>query len=418
MGRLIEHKYPIGKLTGRLWKLIKEDTIVWGEPTEEEKKALRLQRKKLFQDSAIPWIMNDLGSILGFYDDIQDIVSFATWNKRLVFPSAAKRQWDAEKGEWDYDRDKRRMPIGECMRGLKAEGRSGAAALALCMCPLGLKRRKRAMARVGAWDLALLGPLATMMLRMFPGTAPFMWALLAGQVSASLFGYGIKLGPMIGAAMELFFRGAGAVGLPFDRSHNKWYQLKTARAMQWIEKGYGTLDKVSAEDRLTVISGTYLMTRDADHLPEFVVKPKDYPTFDDLWDDPFGAFGNALTVAGSLVPNIAAYMANDFINPIAQSLLGLASGDEEDIGPIRVINPHLHSALRVTHQFRCPGRDVCQEAIEDAIALEDWASGEGIGVHHERNWYKLNEIMVQWLHKRQRDRLDPPDRGIFRDVDE
>jgi hypothetical protein len=397
-GRLIdlERRFSFGEATGRLWRLIKEDTIMWGEPSEEEKASLRAQRYALFKDSAIPWIVSDAGALTGFIDDIQDILAFGIWNKRLIAKHLGKGgDVDGGFGRRKDDPDELGS-FGRCMRNQSLKGRTGMAALSRCMCGRRGRQNKRRMKAMTPMDLSGLGPLLTLGLRLFPGTAPLMWALLAGQVAGSLFGYGIKLGPVIGFAMETFFRGADAVGLPFDRSHNKWFQLKIARGYQMLERGFGAARAMNWEDRLTMVAGTKIMLDNTRPLPAFIVDSKDYPTFDDLWDDPYGAVGNATVLLGSLAPNLAAYMVNDFIMPIIKGFSELGGG--EDQPEAYQINPFLHPALRVAHKHQCPSWEICDQAIEDTLAMEEWAEGEGLDATSETNWYKLQEIYPRWLH--------------------
>ena len=395
VGRLIEYEMSLGELSGVLWKLIREDTIVWGSPTQAEKDRKYELRKQIFQDSAVPWILSDLTAVLGFYDDLQDIVSFAVWNKRIFLPGAEalERGQDA----WDVGRRVKNLPgrFRRCMQGQVASGRSGVAALTRCMCPLPRGEGKRHMKRMGPWDLFLLGPLATLLLRFFPPFAPVMWALLAGQVAGSLLGYGIKLGPIMGAAMELFYRGLAAVGLPFGREHNKWYQLKIARTLQNAEKGWGSARYADWEDRYLVMKGTQLALRDAEYIPAIVIPPQEYPTFDKMIDDPFGVFGMAAKLVGSLVPNLLAYTANDLIGPMISDIGRLFTGKKGE--PEFWLNPALHAGLRVAHYHDCPSGDLCQRAIEDALAMEEWAEGEGIDIQTETRWWKLQEVFSQWL---------------------
>ena len=395
MGRLLEHKFTFEEFKGELWKLIKEDTLVWGEPTEAERERLRERRAKIFADSAVPWIVSDVGALLGFMDDIQDILSFAVWNKKII----SKKADDFEVFTDDLDdiRFGRKVSrFRKCMNQQAVKGRKGTAAMARCLCPTPRRRRKMAMQRLGPWDMLLMGPLATMLLRFFPPLAPVMYLLLAGQVSASLFGYGIKLGPIIGASVEIFWRGLGELGLPFDRSHNKWYQLKIARAMQRSVKGFGAAAVMSAEDRITMVSGMMLAYRDVERLPELILTRDQYPTFEQMWDDPFGAFGNAIRLAESLLPNTVSYLFNDLLPPLTENIIETATGKKPDVE--YQINPHLHAAMRVSHYRNCPGQDLCPQAIEDALAMEEWARGEGLDVDQETNWHKMNDMFTAWKH--------------------
>lgn len=365
MSRLLEFEMSPGKLTGELFKAILEETLVWGDVPEDLKARRKARREAILRDSAVPWILSDLVAILQFYDDVQDIVAFSMWNKKLFSPKG----------------------LAECMKRQALQGRRGYAALAACMCPLPRRHRKRMAKKLSVGQMALMGPLAYFLFRMFPGIAPIMYLLLAGQVSATLFGYGIALGPLLGASMELFFRGAAEVGLPFGPEHNKYWQLKRARALREAERGFGAARYLDWEDRLLAMLGIKFVLRDTEKLPEFVIPPGAYPDLGDVIRGDFGAIPTLVGLFAAMAPNVAAYMYNDFLPPMIEDLGHLASGNytawREDM------NEDIKAALRILERGECLENGTCTERAMDEIALEQWGMDGIIDAVTPEEWAKL-----------------------------
>jgi hypothetical protein len=373
VGRLLEFDMGFGELAGELWHAIEEDTIVWGVPDEALKSRRRERRKRIFSDSAVPWILNDIGGLAQFYDDIQDIVSFARWNRKLV----------GAKG------------LRACMKANALKGRTGVASLTGCMCPFSKASRKKMTKSIGPATWALLGPLTVMALRLFPATAPIMWAMLAGQVLATATGYGISFGPVVGAGLELFWRGLAEVGLPFGREHNKWYQLKQARALQKAPQGVAASRHLDWEDRLLAMVGLRLIARDGERLPQLVVDPKDYPKFEDIFEDPIGLFATLAGMFGSLVPNAAAYLANDFLGPIWEGLIEMATGKHDAIQAS--LGGNMAGALTLLEGGGCPGPEACAQVMEDALALAEFAKEDGMELDWKGAWGVLLDFFTNWF---------------------
>jgi hypothetical protein len=67
MGRLLEFRQsPPARLRGNLWRELLDGTIAWGEPSDEELAEAKRRRRQIMEDSAIPWIVNDIGGLLQF----------------------------------------------------------------------------------------------------------------------------------------------------------------------------------------------------------------------------------------------------------------------------------------------------------------------------------------------------------------
>lgn len=350
MGRLEKDEAPLGDVVSDLWLEILEGSLVWGEPTEEQKARKKARRGRLLRDSGVPWIVSDIGAVLQFYDDAQDIVSFARWNKRLLTPKG----------------------IFRCVKRQSTKGRRGSAALFACLCAARKGPRKRTFqgrkTKRNGRDVAFVGILA----RFFPGLAPLWYLLLLGQVSATVFGYGISLGPLIGAAMELAFRGLDEVGLPFDPSHNKYHQLKRARLLRRAREGIGATAHLDWDDKLTSLVALRLALEQGDLIPEIVIDPRDYPDLKDLLRDPTDTVKNASRLLGSLAPNAVSYLAEDFMLPIARDIAGLLGGDPS--APFEGVSAHAKEALRLLDKGLCPDPESCTMNVSDVLAVLAWAA--------------------------------------------
>lgn len=354
MGRLLETQLPGAKLAGLLWEQVADGTVVWREPTAAEKRYRRERRETLMRESRIPWIVSDIGSLAQFYDDAQDVVAFTRWNRRLF----SKRE------------------IQACLRSRAAEGRRGAARLFGCLCPLPRGTRKRLFGQHTSKTLPKGWALIPALARMFPGLAPVWWVLLAGQVSYSLFGVGLKLGGIMGSFMELVFRGFEEFGLPFGPEHNKYHQLKHARVLQNAYKGCGAFPAVDWEDRLTAFFGLHFSIRDTPLIPQIVVQPEDYPSWDKFFDDPFNTTGSLVGLVGSLLPNAASYMVHDFVEPMLGKLGSLITG--VPISPPIDAPDYVKAGHFLLDRGVCTQRTACMSAIEDILSLWEWGQAKSL----------------------------------------
>lgn len=350
MGRLLEFRQsPPARLRGNLWRELLDGTIAWGEPSDEELAEAKRRRRQIMEDSAIPWIVNDIGGLLQFFEDAQDIIAFTRWNGRILNP---KR-------------------IARCMRRQTQQGRSGKAALLRCLCISPKASRKRNM--VGAMDrrMSAGGLAAAAALKLFPGSAPIMWLLLAGQVSYMATGYGLRLGPIVGTALELLARGFAELGLPFTPEHNKYQQLKRYRLLKRADKGVGALKYVGWEDRVSAIVALRLALRDIATPDERVIFPGQYPQLRDVLRDPFETFSSIANLSASLLPNTMAYLVNDFFDPIIEDLSRIIGGNGEE--PAKSLTGEDKAALRLADRSTCPAGGNCISLVGDEIALEAWS---------------------------------------------
>lgn len=343
-----------------LWEEVRDGTFVWRDPTASERIEAENRRTKLFQDSRVPWIVNDIGGLAGFVDDIQDVVSFSRWNKKLIAPDM-------------------QLPFG---KGNPARF-SGASELASRTCNAGRYPSKRAVAGAGAgWRSLGLGLPLALLFRFLPFPPPVMWGLLAGQVALGLFGVGLSLGPIVGASLEVTFRGLDALGFPFGADRNKAHQLKRARVLQGLGKLYGASAYMSNDDRLTLAMGTELLARDFEPLPPIVIPPSEYPDAGELLRDPYDTVAGASRLAGSLLPNAISYVVNDLMTPALSALSRWLGGDGQE--PQTEQAPPIKAALRNLHISPCPRLGHCQKAYEDSLRYLDLFYATGLPKEAER----------------------------------
>ena len=343
-----------GAKIGDLFKEIADGTIIWRQPTERERFEGLARRQRIFEDSRVPWIVSDIGGLTQFFEDAQDVLAFTKWNKRLFDPRR----------------------IAKCMKRAAVSGRPGLAALSKCLCQAPKRQRKRALSKSVPKFTPDAGFLIPLALRLFPGTAPIMWALLAGQLAYMLTGYGLKLGAVVGGALELLFRGFEEIGAPFGPEHNKFQQLKRARLLQEAERGVAASRFLNWEDRFLSIVALKLALGDLLTPKETIVDPADYPSFAELFTDPFGTFESLVGLADTILPNAYAYTINDMLLPALQDLSRLVHGEQVEIP--QAPNRDGKSLLKMFERGECPSEIVCPELLEDEIALEGWLAAKSL----------------------------------------
>lgn len=330
---------------GRVWN--------WNPPTLEEEVAARERRRQAMMNSNVPWIVSDIGSILSFYDDAQDIVSFAKWNRRLFSGNALR----------------------ECMSRKVGAGMNPAHAAYACACPFGSGGKRRMAEQLSRSRKGFGGLLGAALLRLFPLVSRLAYPLLLFQVTSTVLGWGVSLGPIIGAASELFFRGLHEIGLPFGPEHNKYHQLQRARLMHNLPRGWGAMPYVERGDRLTGLMATQFAFAELGQFPEIVIQPQDYPDLSDVFRDPFGVFRATANVAASLLPNALAYVANelvpDLLGGISKMLGG--SGERAQESP----DPLTRAMLGLAERNICTSQGVCVETVREAVDLESWVKTLG-----------------------------------------
>lgn len=360
MGRLWEppRLYERASLSDLFWEALDLEHgftfLKWKQPSEEEAAVQRERRKRIFLSSDVPWIVTDLGGLMQFYDDAQDIISFAKWNRRMVLPTKREALVDEQfnarrKAAEDYK--------DACKKG-QVRGR---------------KRQAVPAMSKKAPDLGFLLPLA---LRMFPGTAPLMWGALAGQLLHMATGYGVSFGGVVGSVMETVFRGFGELGLPFDQTHNKWHQLTEARALKWAEKGIGSMIHLPWSDQFMAIKAIELAIQDFLTFERVDIPQDQYPDIREVLSDPWGTFKSLYHLQDSMLGNAGAYATETLLPGILQGMGKLLGGSDEP--NIFGHSPEQQAVLSRLHGGRCLADTVCGPAWMDAIAVEAWAMAKNL----------------------------------------
>lgn len=329
----------------RLWQEIKAGFLVYREPTYEESIARRENRAVLLRDSHVPWIVSDLGSVLQFFDDAQDILALATWNKALIIDPVLL----AVAG----NRNVRRVEaLADAYSEVCPSGRPSKRNL-LSMFSQDFKRIPKGGADLAGW----LGTLRE-------GS---MWALLAGQVSKTLTGVGIVLGGIVGAAMEAYFRSPAGILFNAQRGLNKNHQLTRARALMNVERGWGAMPFLTQDDRTTGFVGTWFATQGLVTPPEYVIDPRDYPQLDHVLSDPYGTWKNLGRVVGTLPSNAWRYLMHDVLgqidNKVGDYVRSGAGAFRPDYDPI------LKAALDAMHDSTCPKLGACTKQVKRFLQL-------------------------------------------------
>lgn len=347
MGRLVPTELKWSTELGLLWEEIRDGTLVWHPPSAEEKAAARERRAILFRNSHVPWILTDLGGLLGGYDNIQDVVAFTNWNRKVYTPGAFR----------------------DCVEGRAMRGDTGLAAAVACACPFGRSSKRTVAATASGWgsilQAALYGLPVAAVLRFMPPVSGVMWALLAGQVAMSKWGVGLRLGAIVGASQELTYRALSDIGFPFGVDRNKYNQLQRARIIAQGDKLMGASQYLDLGDRLMTVVGLGHAYRDSFPVPEIVLGPQDYPDTTNLLRDPWGTIRAAANLAGSLIPNAAAYAINDLVEPALPYVSRFVGG--VPLPPEPGLSPKVRAAMRAIHKQKCPRADACLTGVADYL---------------------------------------------------
>lgn len=355
MGRLRPQEIRWSTELGLLWEEIRDGTLVFHEPTPEEKAASRERRRVLFRNSHVPWILTDLGALLGGYDNLQDVVSFTNWNRKVYSPGAFR----------------------DCIEGRALKGSTGLAAAVACACPFG-RSSKRSVASAGSgWgnllNVGLYGAPIAAVLRFFPPVSGVMWGLLAGQVAMSQFGVGLRLGAIVGASQEVTYRALSAIGFPFGVDRNKYNQLQRAQVIALGDKLLGASRFLDAGDRVLAVVGLSQAYRDSHPIPETVVPLQDYPNTANLLSDPWGTIRAAASLASSLVPNAIAYGINDLVTPALPAISSFVGG--VPLPPEPQLSAKTRAAMRAIHRQKCPREDACLTGVADYLRFLELLGG-------------------------------------------
>jgi hypothetical protein len=372
VGRLLEEPVRAKPYTRLLWEAIRDETIVYRTPTAEEAAERRERRKQLFRDSHVPWIVSDVGALAGFFDDAQDVLALARWTKSLAIPKG----------------------LGACMSAQAGQGGGIVQGLVRCVCGGNKRGRKALVASAsGGFHWGLGVPLA-LALRILPRFPPLMYALLAGQVAMSFFGVGVRLGAVVGASLELTFRGLEEIGFPFGVDGNKFNQLRRARLVQNAEKMFGALPYLPGEDGLTAIMAYRYALRDLPPVPEVVIEPSEYPSFDNLIKDPFDTLAGLANFASRLVPAAASFIANELVAPVLGEVSKLLGGSQEPAPPVP--DGKIQAALQLLHGRPCPSAGVCRDSFEDLLIFREFVARRARDIREPEELTALLDQGLYW----------------------
>jgi hypothetical protein len=342
------------------WKRIGEDLIhftPFDSLPQEERDAIRVRRRRNFQNSHVPWIVSDYTTLLTAYDDVDDLMKTKTLIQDYALTPAAK----ALKAL-----GKKRKPFHD--KNLEGWDAS-------CGAPVAPRERKLVIPGFGGLNfLATLGLGALGVL--FPSWRLASLLFQALQTTDSLFGVGIQLGPVLGFFMEAFFRGASNTNGPILTFDNKWEQLKAARVLRNGNKALAAAPHAHPDDAFTSLTGFYYGS-DADILPTLVIDQDDYPSVADVFENPW-ALGKEgfdfARLAASLPYNLGALAVN---NLLGDALTGmskmLGGGGDQGLGKLSPDN-ETAALMRLAELGICPG-NICEGQLAmNALLL---STGEG-----------------------------------------
>lgn len=339
------------------WKRVREDLIHFtpiDSLPEIERDAIRRRRFLAFKNSRIPWQATDATALLTAIDDVDDMSKvpgfirdyavrpLSALGRRFTGKSTTPR--DANLDAW---RD-------------------------ACAAPAAPRERKRIVLGNGLLDLLGflgLGALSAL----FPAWAFALRALQFLQVTDSLFGVGIQLGPAIGLAAELAARAGEAIGLPFGPEHNKYHQLLAAGITQSANKLAASDQTMHPEDRLTTLLALH-RSSESDLLPHIVLGADDYPNLAETITHPWQAGEYAFNFA-RLAASIPYNLGADLVNATLGGMLGNWSTALDGAGPAAVPtaapNNQLRAVMKLADQGVCPAGQCDAELYMQTRILTD-----------------------------------------------
>jgi len=314
--------------------------------------AIRIRRQRNLQESDIPWIVQDTMTLLTALDDIDDLTKTMKFGTRYILTPAAKAARRLRKGKNPFRDERLTGWDTEC--GLKVPPR----------------QRKQAIPKFGGLNLLSVLGLAGVA-ALFPEWAFFALALQAAQTMDNFFGVGLQLGPALGWAAEVFFRGLSDAGGPLFTFENKWEQLKAARITAKANKSMAAAPSSHPDDAMTSLTGLYYSS-DRQFLPHLVIAPDDYPSLSkiiqgeaELARQTF----NLARLAASLPYNLGAEAVNQLLGDTMTGWSEAVGGAAAAAAP----DPHPDNETEVLMHLAelgiCPN-DKCEaELLVDAMLL-------------------------------------------------
>jgi len=337
------------------WKRFSEDVLHYqrfDSLPQEQQDAIRVRRRRNFQESDIPWIVTDATSLLTFLDDIDDLKKTGTFLNEFALTPAAKAAGKLLDGKSPF-RDQR-------LTGWAND----------CDLKVPPRQRKQAIPGFGGLNLLAFLGLGALGL-MFPGWRFFSLALQAAQTMDNFFGIGLQLGPILGYFMETFFRGAADTGGPILQFENKWEQLKASRIIQRGNRGLAAAPHADPDDALTSLTGLYDASG-SDILPRLVIAPEDYPSFNDLSLDP-ASWGkesfDLARLAASLPYNLGAAAVNNLLGETLANWSEAVGGSLPGGAPDAKPDNETEVLMMLAELGICPAGQCEAELLVDAMLL-------------------------------------------------
>ena len=357
----IAEYFPLGS-----WKRLTEDVIhftPFDNLPQEEQDAVRLRRRRNFKDSAVPWIVTDYTSLMTAYDDVDDLLKTKTLIKDYALTPTARAVARLAKGRNPFK--------SEPLEGWRA----------VCNAAAPPRQRKLAIPGYGGLNfLATLGLGALGVL--FPGWRLAALALQALQTTDSLFGVGLQLGPILGFAMEAFFRGVEYVGGPIFDFDNKYEQLKAARVMRDGNKLLAAAPHAHPDDSFTALTGFYYAS-DADIVPQLVIDQDDYPSVTDVLTNPW-SFGkeafDAARLAASLPYNLGALAVNNLLGDALAGMSEMLGGSGLGGGePNTTIDNETAALMKLAEAGICPTNQCEAELVAGTYLMSTQPPSHELG---------------------------------------
>jgi len=297
------------------WSRLKQDVFIWtpmDDRPQHEQDMIRTRRRDAFENSSIPWVVSDAVGLLTFLDDIDDLGKSAKFIKGFAFDPLRAISGGGRKGFRDWWR------------------RDKDAFKKLCGGDDFPRRRKKVFAKVARLDFLSFAALQALK-TIFPSWRFIALGLQFLQSTEMLFGVGVSLGPVMGAAIESAVRGLANLGAPFSPATNKYNQILAARVAQRLDKGLPAMAAMHPDDALSAAIGA-LAASNVPIIPPIVIEPSEYPDFGDLLTGDAEQLGNLGSALAALPWNLGAFFINDFLAPMLRNwanLLGAAGADAD-----------------------------------------------------------------------------------------
>lgn len=315
---------------------------------EEQQQAIRLRRQEAFENSYIPWIVTDAAALLMGLDDIDDTIKTGQLlNRYAIQPALKLADIAGLPGAWF------KTPT---LRNWRTQ------------CRRKVPNRERKLRFINeAVPERLDVPTKTGFGRLFPKWGFWSLAIQALQVTDGIFGVGLQLGPIIGRAMEVFFRTAAALGLPFSPSDNKYHQILRGRTNAQAPRLLAAQEALHPEDLFSVLHGLRIASS-PDVIPPQIIHPNDYPDVFNMFTEPWQEIRNFAGLAASIPYNIVGGIVNNLIAPPLVSWSNNIEGTPLDLYPDPQLDNFPRWVMERLAKGLCPANQ-CDAELMQALAF-------------------------------------------------